>query len=329
MTATNATNAMNADPSARDLDLRFSRKPSTLAFMLRAFYPSPGLRRVRQFPALRAEWRGQRLARGPVTTFVELTGLDPAHPGFALLHPHVVGFPLQMVILTHPAFPVPIWNVLQIRNHLLVHRRPAADSELDWETRVAGQRLLEKGAEVDLHTSVRSHGELVWESVNTFYFRGRVGGEDAASPLTRPPEVGDSDVRSWRVAEGSGWRFAGLTGDYNGIHCWDWYARRFGFRRALLHPQRVLGQCLARLPAPEALPQRLDVWLRGPVYYGSEVRMRRSSADGDVELALHVHDDERPAIVARWTAGAGVRPLLEPRCGAPPEAAGADCAVER
>ena len=61
------------------------------------------------------------------------------------------------------------------------------------------------------------------------------------------------------------WTFGRFTGDYNGIHLWDWYARRFGFRRGLYHPPRVLGECLARLPRLEEqdCPVRLDVWLMG------------------------------------------------------------------
>ncbi len=34
---------------------------------------------------------------------------------------------------------------------------------MDLETRVAGHRILEKGAEVDLHTIVRVGADLMWE----------------------------------------------------------------------------------------------------------------------------------------------------------------------
>jgi hypothetical protein len=225
-----------------------------------------------------------------------------------MLFPHVFGFPLQMAILTHPIFPAPIWRALQIRNHLLQHRRIAADELLDLETRVAAGRFLEKGAEVDLHCAVRSGGEVVWESLNTFYYRGRFGPPGEASPLARSPDGAGEACARWRTPTGTGRRFAGLTGDYNGIHLWSRYARLFGFAGAFLHPQLALGHCLAHLPCREDSPgQRLDAWLKGPVYYGSPVTLRAAVSESGGTFALLVDEDERPRIVGRWSGAAGAR----------------------
>ena len=142
---------------------------------------------------------------------------------------------------------------------------------------MASQRVLEKGVEVDLYTTVLCRGDLLWESLNTFYYRGRFGGAGEASPLSRAPEAVGETVAEWRTVPGLGRRFAALTGDYNGIHCWSWYARLLGFRGALHHPQLLLGQCLARLsPLDPSRPQRLDAWLKGPVYYGARVCLREA-----------------------------------------------------
>ena len=279
--------------------------------MARALYPSRGLRRAGRFPLLRAIWRGHRVDPRRLTRFFTFTGLR-VEQDLPLLYPLVFGFPLQMVILTHPAFPLPIWGALQIRNHVLHHRAISADAVLDLEARVAGQRILDKGAEVDVHTTFRSGADLVWEVLNTFYYRGRFGGAGAASPLSRSPEAGDAVAARWRMAAGLGWRFAGLTGDYNGIHWARWYARLFGFRRDFHHPQLVLGQCLARLAAPDRdLPQRLDAWLKGPVYYDSTVRLCANAARNDTAFALVPEGEERPAVVGRWRSGAGAGALLD------------------
>jgi acyl dehydratase len=292
------------------LQMRFDRRPSTVAFMLRALRPSPGLRKAGGFPPIRASWRQHRVDPRHLAGFLRLTGLR-ADQGLPLLYPHVFSFPLQMVILTHPAHPIPIWNSLQIRNHLLQHRPIPVDAVLDLETHVAGQRILEKGAEVDLHTSMRIRDELVWESLNTFYYRGRFGEPGAASPLARAPEAGEQTLAQWRTATGVGWRFGGLSGDYNGIHWSNWYARRFGFRQAFHHPPLALGQCMARLPALDlAGAQRLDTWLKGPVYYDSDVRLRAAVAPDSRTFALIAADDERPAVLGRWRRTAATESLL-------------------
>jgi acyl dehydratase len=286
-------------PEALRIEVR--RRPSTVGNMARALYPSAGLAKAGRFPSIVVSWRRHQVDRRHLDTFLGLTGLG-ANGHLPLLFPHVVSFPLQMTILTHPMFPVPIWGALQIRNHLLQHRRIATGEVLDLETRVAGQRFLGKGAEVDLYSTVRSGAEVVWESLNTFYYRGRFGPPGEVSPLARSPEGAGEVYARWRMPSGTGRRFGGLTGDYNGIHLSSWYARLFGFKGAFLHPQLSLGLCMAHLAGredPEG--QRLDAWLKGPVYYGSAVTLRATVSESDSVFALLADEDERPRIVGRWS----------------------------
>jgi len=222
-----------------------------------------------------------------------------------MIYPHVFGFRLQMVVLTHPTFPIPIWSALQIRNRLLQHRPISADACMDLETQVADQRVLQNGTEVDLHTTVTVARSRVWESLNTFYYRGRFGEPEPQSPQSAAPEKPTPTIAQWHLAPGVGWRVARMTGDYNGIHRWDWYARLFGFRSAFFHPQIVAGQCMARLcsPTPE-LPQRLELWLKGPVYFNAAVTLLAKTMDMVTEFALIVAGEERPAILGRWSSNA-------------------------
>jgi len=114
------------------------------------------------------------------------------------------------------------------------------------------------------------------------------------------PDAGSAWLDHWRMPVGGGRRFGALTGDYNGLHLFDWYARRQGFERAFLHPQRVLGQCLARLGPPDPdKPLRLDAWLKGPVFYGAQVGLRAAVQADATVFALHVGEEERPALVGR------------------------------
>lgn len=283
--------------SARTLDFR--RAPSALAFMARAILRPrrPGLQA--DPPLLGARWSGHRVEGAPLEYFLAVTGLAD-HPTWPLVYPHVVSFRLQMAVLTDGAFPLPIWNALQTRNRLVLHRLFDRGAVLDFETRVAEQRIVAKGAEIDLHTTARAKEGLLWESANTFYYRGRFGAAEEGAPFAAPPLVESADAVRWTMPMGGGIRCARLTGDYNGIHLSDWYARRFGFRGAFQHPQRVIGECLARLPRPmAALPLQLDVWLKGPAYCGSVVALRCIDTRDAVNFALHVDGDERPAIIGR------------------------------
>lgn len=295
--------------------VEFRRRPSALAYMVGAFRRAAPFHLPSGLPPLRLVWHGLPIDRREVAQFLALTGL-PAGGSVSVLYLHVVGFRLLMALLTHRAWPLPIWNALQVRNHFRQHLPIAVGSMLELETHVAGHRVLDKGLEVDLHTAARLHDRVAWESVTTFYYRGRFGEPGPAPALARAPEVGEQEIARWRTAPGAGLRFGRLTGDYNGIHLWTPYARLFGFRGAFQHPQLVLGQCLARLPAldPEA-PQRLDAWLKGPVFHGSPVVLSGSAAGAAASFGLFADGDARPAIVGSWSAGAealGLEPAPAP-----------------
>jgi hypothetical protein len=250
-------------------------------------------------PQISARWVQYRADVREVRDFFRLSGLDGPGP-WTLLYPHTVSFRLQMAILTHPAFPVPIWRVLQVRNQLQQIRPLDLGHPFDLAVKIAAHRILDKGAEIDLHTVATCDAAPVWESLTTFYIRGRFGQPGGSRQPPAAPDAGSTWLDHWRMPLGGGLRFGTLTGDYNGLHLSDWYARRFGFAHAFFHPQRVLGHCLARLTAPEPdQPLRIDAWLKGPVFYGAPVGLRATvRADGTV-FALHVGEDERPALVGR------------------------------
>lgn len=279
------------------VQLSFHRKPSSLRYMMRGVTPTR--RTVDLHPQIVARWRNHRADPRELASFLEITGL-PAGRDLPLLYPHVFGFRLAMVVLTHPVFPVPIWGVLQTRNHLSQHRPIAVESVMDIETRVREGRATAKGAEFDLHTTVRVDATIAWESLVTFFTRGRFGAADPDSPLARSPTEFGPLAAEWTPRNAGHWRFGRYTGDYNGIHFWDAYARRLGFPRALFHPPRVLGECLGRLAGPRGHggPQRLDVWLKGPVPHGTPVRLHAAPGTDQTTFALFV-ERERPCMVGR------------------------------
>jgi hypothetical protein len=58
---------------------------------------------------------------------------------------------------------------------------------------------------------------------------------------------------------------------------------------------------MARLPALDSSEgQRLDAWLKGPVYYDSDVRLRATLEPDSSTFALIAAGEERPAILGCW-----------------------------
>jgi hypothetical protein len=308
----------------------YARPPFAPAYMLPAFRPSRGWRTERGCPDLHLQWNGYRIERDAAESLRALCGLrgDAGSTRLDLLYPQVTGFRLIMAMLTCADWPLPIWNALQIRNRLVLHGPLRADDGYVLDLRPSGWRVLAKGVEIDLHMTLAAKGELRWESVVTFYYRGRYGSEAAsgqelgavanAPAITSPgSETGggaarDIELATWNVGDGHRWAFGRLTGDFNGLHEWNAYARRMGFPAAFPHPQRILGQCLARLPDPGPVPLTLDLWIKGPVFFGRDVALVRqpSASAGGGAFGLWLEGESRPALVG--TLGAATAALGRP-----------------
>jgi hypothetical protein len=303
-----AANPAHEDSMGESVSLEFSRKPSEVLYMLGAFRPSPGLSESRPATGFSASWTGLRIEADKVARFNAIAGL-PADAGISILHPHVFGFPLHMAILTHHRFPVPIWRVLQTRNTLVQRQSIPENAALDFEVRVTAQRVLDRGAEIDFHTTVRVEQTVAWESLVTFYTRGRFGEPEAPSPLASSPDVQGEVIGRWQMPLAGAWRVGRFIGDHNGIHHSDRYARLLGFRGALYHPPVVLGHCLSRLASMGSRPvARFDAWLKGPVYKGALVALRAdpNAAGEAIAFALSVESDKRPSVIGRIAADPGL-----------------------
>jgi len=277
--------------------LEYRAKPSLLGFVSNIVRPARRAPRGAQVPDMQAHWRGQRISPRDLAGFFELSGL-PASEALPILYPHTVSFPMLMAVLSHPRFPIPIWNMLQVRNRLLQHAPIAPDAVLNFSVRAGERRVLEKGVEMDLLVSAETCGRAVWEAVDTFYARGRFGAAQAA--VCPSPNVAGTTVAEWRLPAHGRWRYGRLSGDMNPLHMSDGYARRFGYSGAFTHPQRIIGQCLGHLGAAAHVPMELETWIKGPVFYGARLSLRSESRAAEQLFALHVDDDTRPAIVGRF-----------------------------
>lgn len=275
--------------------VEYRARPSALVYMARAVLPSAAKRAPLSAPELVLRWRGVRAAPRDVDAVCALAE-QPRSERLPFLYFQLVGFRLHMALLTHPAFPVPIWRMLQVRNRIVEHGALLRSSVVDLELRLAALHILDKGFEADLHMTVTAFGALAWESVNTFYARGRFG-PASAQALDSPTLPPGPPIAEWTAAKGGAWRCARLTGDYNPLHLVDARARQRGFPGAFLHAQRVLGACLARL---QTEPRTVESWIKGPVPYGAQVQLRASGGeDTGRRFALWTEVDPRPAIVGR------------------------------
>ncbi len=250
-----------------------------------------------RFPRIEAVWRNFRIDPGHLAATSRLCGLTPGKT-VPVFYPLTFLFPLHMSLITHREFPLSFLKMLHLRDHIVQHRAIGVGELMGISSRIAGQRVVPRGIEFDVCTTITSDGATVWEGISTNFFPGRFGGETDPSPLSRfEPMPGRCSTIQWTMPGRGGFRFALLAGDYNGIHYLAPYARLMGFKRDFLHGQRSIAECVRRIPSYEQESVVLSLVLKGPVYYRSEVFLKYAPMKDGFRFDLHARDDRRPCIL--------------------------------
>ena len=245
---------------------------------------------------------------GVVVDPAELAGYDrvcrfPLTDVLPPTYPHLLAFPLQLVLMSDRAFPFGLPGLVHVRNRIDVLRPIGADEPLDlevWAERLARHR---SGATADLCTSVSVAGEEVWRGRSTYLSRGATAPEGAPES---DPSVAVGDLRpaaTWRVPADAGRRYGAVSGDVNPIHLSGVTAKAFGFKRAIAHGMWVKARALAALSGrlPEALS--VDVAFRKPLFLPSAVNLSTAPVGSGWDVAV------RNAVNGAGHLAGTVRPL--------------------
>jgi acyl dehydratase len=278
--------------------LKHTTRPRVLPIYARGLVmPRGGLAPERALPAIHSEWRGFKMDKRHLKQFTDICRLAPSDI-MPLVYPLIFAFPLHVSIVGHREFPLLYVRMMQVRNHVIQHRPIDLRETIDISCAIVGQRVVAKGLEMDIYSGLEAAGEHVWESVHTYFFPGNFGEPDPPSPLAQLPHLSEDTVEKvWTMPNRGGFCFGLMAGDYNPIHYLAPYARRMGFRRDFAHAQLTLALCIRHLPPfQQDEPVRLDVAIKGPVYYGSNVTMKYSDDGKGPRFDLYCEDNARPCI---------------------------------
>ena len=202
---------------------------------------------------------------------------------------HVLVFPLQVALMSDPAFPFPLMGSVHLENVIRQHRPVLIGETLELRARVENLRPHFRGAQADLVGEAYVGGELVWEDRSTYLFRGRkVDGEVPERETEVGPQVDGFGV-TWRLGGDLGRRYAKVSGDVNPIHMNPLAAKALGFPTTIVHGMWSKARMLGALGS--ALPEAYEVSVsfKKPVLIPSTVRFvaqRSEGAGGGFDLAL-------------------------------------------
>ncbi len=266
--------------------------------------PSPGTLAWRALLSQRKGRRGGPLPRHTlvrqevpleaehIAQYAAVCGFSPAH-GVPMTYPHLLGFPLQLMLMTESAFPYPVIGLVHLCNTIRQHQRLQAGERVRVEVRP--RRLFQhaRGQAFAIETAIVKGGAVVWESLST-YLRVGVPSPQGAPLIALPGAQTLSPDGRWDVPADTGRRYAGVSGDWNPIHVSTIGARLFGFAHPIAHgmwtkaralaellPAAPLtqGEVLAEFKTPLSLPGTATLWQASEATPGRAFEVRNATGD--------------------------------------------------
>jgi hypothetical protein len=229
--------------------------------------------------------------------FYEICHIEPL-PFLHLLYPLTLCYPYMMRILCRREMPFSLFKVLNTRTSITMLRPISPDEVFEIDCHNVTARLVSKGLEVDIVSEIRAGGEKVWQSITTYFLRGRFGqGEKSHTPPRLAPIADALVIKEWYLPAQDRFRFARVSGDSNGIHYGPAYARRQGFKRDFAQPIRIVAECVSALPGVDMGRElHLDFFLKGPVYYESQLVLRNKKLGKKNRFDLYCAGNTKPCI---------------------------------
>lgn len=229
----------------------------------------PGKSTGSQLPDTRLRLSGHTVDRLDLLKYQRICGFNNSDV-LPHTYPHVVGFPLQMQLMSAKGFPLPLMGLVHVENVITVHREVRFDEELDITVFADDLRAHPKGRVVDLVTEVDVAGERVWEGRSTYLARGR-GDEDADRGAQPPAIPTGTAAAKWSLPGDLGRTYGLASGDINPIHMSAVTAKAMGFPKAIAHGMWTYARVLGAIGPQTSGPCTSHVWFKKPVLLPGKV----------------------------------------------------------
>jgi acyl dehydratase len=288
---------------ATSVHLRLRRLPTGLATFPRVLLTKrPPVTEVAEPPDFKASVSGVTLDASRVASYSAACGFAEGIPP---TYPHVLAMPLHLEIFACGAFPLRPMGLIHLSNVIEVLGNFRYGMQLDFTVRAGNYRRTDAGLAFDMTTEIAHEGQQLWRETCVFLSRWpesveRTGGRPARPPRTPKdaPILAELDVTN-----GTAWKYARVSGDYNPIHLSDRAARFFGLRGAISHGMWSLARSLAQQPVP-VLPHgtRIDTQFLTPVQLPARVAIKEWTEEGQCRRALCDLRTGRLHMYSSWNA---------------------------
>lgn len=280
------------------INLTFHKKPSMLATVFRALLGRRSKFDPQKYlPVITASRNNIIPDRRQLARFNKICQIKNSDK-LPLIYPLTYIYPLVQVMLARKEAPLSLFVVLNSRMQIIQRRHIGLDEKFDVYCELTHHRIVERGLEIDIKSSVKTAAETLWENTLTFYYRGKFGAPDLTFIPPQFEAIPDApEIARWFLPGNIGYGFAGISGDGNPIHYLRPYAKLMGFKRDFAQPLLVLAGSLERLLQDNSEKSFcLDIAFKGPVYYENNVLLKSALAAGVKRFDIYEETNPRPCI---------------------------------
>jgi MaoC like domain len=209
-------------------------------------------------------------------------------------YPHVLAFPLHMVLMADGSFPFGAVGLVHVENRIVQHRPLGIGEELKLVVRATPLQPHKRGQTFAIETEAWTGRQKAWESASTFLHRAGPPEQPADGPEIRPyggksaqrPLEGLGVGATWGLGGDLGRRYGSVSGDRNPIHIHSLTARPLGFPGAIAHGMWTKARCLAALEGrlPDAFA--VEVAFRKPIRLPGRVEFLSDADAGQIDFAV-------------------------------------------
>ncbi len=212
--------------------------------------------------------------------YARVCGFIPEQ-GVPVTFPHVMAFPLHLMLLTDPAFPWPAIGLVHVSNSVRLRRtlHPGQALRIEVESGALVPHRQRPGIHAAYENlSWRRGGLGCGQRVSEARCRESRGAsavvENSVADLADTPPAALLREARWQLPAQLGRDYAKASGDFNPIHLHALSAKAFGFPRAIAHGMWTLGRTLAALqPSKQLGAANVQGDFKSPIFLPAETTL--------------------------------------------------------
>lgn len=277
--------------------INFNKRPSALMTIWMAFKKRNIRFDKEKLNETTASFLNTKISKKHLNDYCEVCDVEVPET-LSLLYPLSLIYPFNIRLISSKNVPLVMFKMLNIHTTITSYRRISIDETIDINCTLGDYRIMGKGLEVDIKSTLSASGTFAWECTNTFYFRGRFSDAEEYVPKYVHEIIENPDNSfEWNLPNKNGLKFAGISGDSNPLHYNKVYSKMMGFERDFAQPFLVSEKVVDLLGKKvEERPVRADLFYKGQVYYGKKQTIKSINTGMATSFELYCEGNERPSI---------------------------------